>query len=1371
MKQNYEPNSLSNRLNISTNNGDNDVNGKEMSDSPITQSGYLSTVYNGWRSLGLKKQVIYVAIAGSSLPVLLIGLANSVWETTPLTLVLETGIISVAAGVTATLLMKRASKQIENALNTIKSLDKNQPDKIETSKDQLGELETRLNHLSSHWGGVSQDQNRTTQQQRLFATLAFRIREKASLEVLYKITVEEARKILETDRVVVYKFNPDWSGTMVAESVAEGFPTVLSETILDPCFEKRHAAQYQSGRIRGINDIYTEPGMTSCYINLLEKYKIRANLVVPIRGDEKLYGLLITHQCSGPKQWQKTDIDFLSQLAIEFEYHLKFIHILQEKDQETKQRQLLSSIAYRTRQNPSLETLFNTAVEGARDLLKTDRISVYQFNPDWSGTMVAESVAEGFPSILSETILDPCFEKRHAAQYQSGRIRGINDIYTEPGMTDCYINLLEKYKVRANLVVPIRGEEKIYGLLIAHQCSGPKQWQKEDIDVLSQLANELEYHVKFIHVLQEKERQTRQRQLFSTIAFRTRQTPQLNVLFNTTVEGARDIMKADRVVVYKFNPDWSGTMIAESVGSGFPSVLSETIIDPCFEKRNAAQYQEGRIRAINDIYTEPGMTDCHINLLEKYKVRANLVVPLRKNEKLYGLLIAHHCADSHHWEPWELDFLSQLATEAEYSLDYISFINQQQAGAQRAWFFGEIAFRARQSLNLQEIFQATVQGTRKILKTDRVLIYHFNADWSGTMIAESVADGFPKVLAQTIDDPCFRSQYVEAYKKGRVKAINDIYNEPGLSDCHIRTLEKYEVKANIVAPLRQNGELFGLLIAHHCSEAKFWEKTDIDFLSQVATQVEYAIDHLSFIEKIQETAGQARLFGDISFRARRSLSMQDILTSTVEGARKTLNTDRVLIYRFNADWSGTMIAESIGEGFAKVLSQTIDDPCFRGRYIDLYRNGRVRAINDIHNEPGLTDCHIRTLEQYGVKANLVAPLRKNNELFGLIIAHHCSKPRVWKKSDIDFFSELATQTEYALDHITYIEQLQQARQIAETASQEQRQQKEAIQHQLDTLLKDVNGAFKGDLTVRSTAFEGEIGRVAQFINKTLENLQRLVLQVQSASHAVTQTANHSAQDIKSLAAEAQEASAVITTALTQSQGMADSIQSVAANAQQAKLKVEQADQSVKEGDEAMNLTVESILAIQNTVEETSEKLKRLGEASQKISRVVSLIRDLASQTQVLALNASIEANELSQDGQGFAVVANEVRSLSERSTAAAEEIEEMVEEIQTETKQVITAMEAGREQVISGTELVEITRQKLTSIAQVSEQIRDLVEEIAQAATVQAETSASVSSTMQAVDTIAQKTSERSVKQAESFETLLRVAQALHKSVAQFKVR
>jgi methyl-accepting chemotaxis protein PixJ len=893
----------------------------------------------------------------------------------------------------------------------------------------------------------------------------------------------------------------------------------------------------------------------------------------------------------------------------------------------------------------------------------------------------------------------------------------------------------------------------------------------QQLDELESLGSNLSQLSGQLQVLAaEQSRINQQRQLISNVAFRTRQTANLHILLQTAVDGAREILDTDRVVVYRFNPDWTGTMVVESVADGFPKVLNETIGDPCFRDRYVAQYQAGRIRAINDIYQEPGLTDCHIRLLDQYKIKANLVVPIRQKEHLMGLLIAHHCRSTRVWQKTDFDFLSQLATEVEYGIDYINFVEEQEKTAKKSWFFGDIAFRASQTMDLQDVFDATVRGARDILQTDRVTIYQFNHDWSGRMVAESVVDGYPKVLEENIDDPCFKGRYVELYKNGRVRAINNIRTEPGLTECHIRTLEKYGVKANLVAPIRKDGELMGLIIAHHCAAPRVWQGREIDFLAQLATQVEYAVDRLNYIAKIQDTAGKARLFGDIAFRARQSLKKEEILRIAVQGARKALKTDRVLVYQFNPDWSGTMIAESVGQDWVKVLDVRIEDPCFKGRYVDLYRNGRVRAINDIYHEPGLTDCHIRTLEQYDVKANLVAPIRRDNKLYGLLIAHHCVAPRAWRKSEIDFFSELATQTEYALDHISFIDKLEQAKQTAEKASLEQLQQTEAIQRQLDTLVKDIQDAFTGNLTVRARATDGEIGIVAEFLNTTLDNLQRIVLQVQSASGAVIDTVHGSENNINTLSNEASRQAQAITVALGQIQGITESIHGVADNAKSARQMVQQANQTLEEGDRTMNRTVSGILGIKETVEEAASKVKRLGEASQKISRVVNLIRDLANQTHVLALNASIEANGTSGEGQGFAVVAEEVRSLSEQSSAATKEIEQILEEIQTETNQVATAMEAGREQVIAGTELVETTRQQLTSIARVSGQIKYLVEEMAQAAIVQAKTSASVFQTMQEVEAIAQNTSAKSVTSAKSFNKLLEVAKDLKNSVTQFKV-
>jgi methyl-accepting chemotaxis protein len=181
-------------------------------------------------------------------------------------------------------------------------------------------------------------------------------------------------------------------------------------------------------------------------------------------------------------------------------------------------------------------------------------------------------------------------------------------------------------------------------------------------------------------------------------------------------------------------------------------------------------------------------------------------------------------------------------------------------------------------------------------------------------------------------------------------------------------------------------------------------------------------------------------------------------------------------------------------------------------------------------------------------------------------------------------------------------------------------------------------------------------------------------------------------------------------------------------------------------------------------------VKRLGESSQKISNVVNLISGFAAQTNMLALNAAIEASRAGEDGKGFAVVAEEVRELARQSSEATTEIEKLVASIQAETNEVVRAMEAGTEQVVMGTQLVDDTRQSLNKITATSRQISDLVASISQATEVQAQASETVAEAMNSVTAIANQNAEATDQVSESFDQLRAVAQTLQSEVGRFKV-
>jgi len=347
---------------------------------------------------------------------------------------------------------------------------------------------------------------------------------------------------------------------------------------------------------------------------------------------------------------------------------------------------------------------------------------------------------------------------------------------------------------------------------------------------------------------------------------------------------------------------------------------------------------------------------------------------------------------------------------------------------------------------------------------------------------------------------------------------------------------------------------------------------------------------------------------------------------------------------------------------------------------------------------------------------------------------------------------------------------QEARMEADASTQEQKQQKEFLQKRALELLMEVDPVSRGDLTVRANVTPDEIGTVADSYNAIIRSLRQIVGKVQGAATSVTETAEGNDIAVKKVASEANEQVEAIANALDQLQRVMLASEGMSARALQAAEQVQQSNAMVQAGDAAMNRTVAGISTIRETVSETAKKVKRLGEASQKISKVVNLIGNFAAQTNLLALNAAIEAARAGEEGRGFSVVAEEVRALAQQSAAATADIEQLVEEIQAQTNEVVAAMEAGTEQVVAGTELVEESRQKLGQISASSALVNQLIQEISQASKEQTQAATEVGQTMQNVASIAYDTSKGSEEVSESFSKLLEVAQELQLSVAQFKV-
>ncbi len=692
----------------------------------------------------------------------------------------------------------------------------------------------------------------------------------------------------------------------------------------------------------------------------------------------------------------------------------------------------------------------------------------------------------------------------------------------------------------------------------------------------------------------------------------------------------------------------------------------------------------------------------------------------------------------------------------------------QQLTAERAKLLTEITVQIRQSLDPEQILSVSVEGVRTMLKTDRVLIYHFSPDFkSGKITAESIGEGWIKGLGQTIYDPLTPGA-IERYRLGRVSMVENL-EQAGLSRCHCEILERLEVKANLVAPILVGDELLGLLCAHQCSRPRSWDSSEIELIQQLSTQIGYALSQAKLLQQQQAIAEQERQINQIVSRMRASLEPKLIFGTAVREIKAALSVDRALVFQFDENWQGTIVAEAVEPGWMAALQVQIFDPCFAGKYVEQYKQGRVKATANIH-EADLTECHLKQLEPLQVKANLVAPILFQDELLGLLIVHQCSTPRNWQETEISFVRQIAIQLGFALEQAALFTQKEQSRFEAETLSEEQRRQKENLQLQLLGLLSDVEGASQGDLTVRADVTAGDIGTVADFFNSIIESLRQIVTQVKQSAQQVNSALGENEDAIRQLADDAMQQAQETTLTLNSVEQMMNSIQLVAEHAQEAAQIARSASTTAETGGAAMDRTVHNILSLRETIGETAKKVKRLGESSQQISKVVSLINQIALQTNLLAINAGIEAARAGEEGQGFAVVAEEVGELAARSAAATHEIEEIVSTIQRETTQVVEAMEQSTAQVVEGTHLVESAKLSLNQILAVSRQIDDLVQFISSTTVSQVETSTAVAQLMRQVSQVSERTSVSSYQVSQAIRQTVAIAQDLQASVGTFEV-
>ena len=340
----------------------------------------------------------------------------------------------------------------------------------------------------------------------------------------------------------------------------------------------------------------------------------------------------------------------------------------------------------------------------------------------------------------------------------------------------------------------------------------------------------------------------------------------------------------------------------------------------------------------------------------------------------------------------------------------------------------------------------------------------------------------------------------------------------------------------------------------------------------------------------------------------------------------------------------------------------------------------------------------------------------------------------------------------------------------QSEAEQQRQAKENLQQEVMNLLLEIEGAQRGDLTVKAIMTEGVVGSIADAFNSTISKLRDLVLKVQQVSNEVNELSQTSENSVSQLSTKAGDQVEAINVTLNEISAINKSIQEVDNSTQKAAKIAKVARNKAQKGDQIMEQTVESIENIRSTVAGTTKKVKQLAESSQEIAQIVEIISGISEKTNLLAFNASIEASRAGEHGEGFRIVAEEVRGLADRVTGATKDIQHLVTNIQKETSEVLQAMEEGNAQVVSGTELVRKTKLTLNSIVTISEQIDEQLQFISSNTTEQSQSSQEVNLKMVGVADITENTSTEAKDVAQSLQELVKEAEILQSSVAQFRV-